>query len=377
MTEGDDSDFSPASRFSFRTREEIGVHVLSEHVFCPRAALIADESGNDAGDEEPHLGPRLDMFIDYSEHEFTEALHKAWGEMWLWLTLLAPAILIVLLATYLHSPFAGLVLSLPVFLLVAKCWDTLNNIIALVREQARYRAAPEFVIDSELTEITRLSWWSLRKAGFDCNKPPDTLKDPAGKLVGRPWRQLKKGGSIIPVVRRSRGNSEWGRQHEVRIAAYCDLIEKSEGAESPFGVILFSGTSDCVIIPNTNARHQLFTIEPSNRSRISWNVKLLPALNLPIPQETASAPAAPTASHANSKEENLKPFPTANHSLPALPSATVRMARFAARSTATAATASNGILRTKTPSRWGLLWSAELRKICSCGSHESRMDSRS
>jgi hypothetical protein len=258
MTDGDDSDFSPASRFSFRTREEIGVHVLSEHVFCPRAALIADESGNDAGDEEPHLGPRLDMFIDYSEHEFTEALHKTWGEMWWFMTLLPAAILVVLLATYLHSPFAGLVLSLPVFLLVAKCWDALNNIIALVREQARYRAAPEFVIDSELTEITRLSWWSLRKAGFDCNKPPDTLQDPAGKLVGRPWRQLKKGGSIIPVVRRSRGNSEWGRQHEVRIAAYCDLIEKSEGAESPFGVILFSGTSDCVIIPNTNARHQLF-----------------------------------------------------------------------------------------------------------------------
>ena len=38
------------------------VHVLSEHVFCPRAAILALESGEDEGDEEPWLGPRLDLF---------------------------------------------------------------------------------------------------------------------------------------------------------------------------------------------------------------------------------------------------------------------------------------------------------------------------
>ena len=81
MNAGDDSDFSPASRFKFPAQRRIGVHVLSEHVFCPRAALIASESGNDAGDEEPNLGPRLDLLIDYNEHKFTEAQHQAWGEM--------------------------------------------------------------------------------------------------------------------------------------------------------------------------------------------------------------------------------------------------------------------------------------------------------
>jgi len=258
MNAGDDSDFSPAARFKFPTHREIGVHVLSEHVFCPRAALIAYESGNDAGDEEPNLGPRLDLFIDYNEHKFTEAIHQAWGDMRLWVTLMAPAVLAVMLAIYFQSVLAAIVLSLPVFILLAKCWDALTHIIALVRERARYQAAPEVVIDPEPTEIKRLSWWSLRKAGFDCDKLQDALDDPGSNLRGKPWRQLKKGSLVIPVIRRHRGSIDWGPQHEVRIAAYCDLIEKCEGAAAPFGVILFAGTSDCVIIPNTNARHMLY-----------------------------------------------------------------------------------------------------------------------
>lgn len=258
MTAADDSDFSPASRFKFSTPRKIGVHVLSEHVFCPRAALIAYESGSDAGDEEPNLGPLLNLFIDYNEHKFIEAIHQAWGNMRLWLTLMAPSVFFVMLAVYLQSLLAGLVLSLPVFILLAKCWDTLTHIIALVREQARYKAAPEVVIDPEPTEIKRLSWWSLRKAGFDCNKPPDPFEDPASNLAGKPWRQLKKGSIVIPVIRRRRGNSEWGPQHEVRIAAYCHLCEKCTTGTAPFGVILFAGTSDCAIIPNTSARHMLF-----------------------------------------------------------------------------------------------------------------------
>jgi len=249
-----DPDFTPASRLKFPTRRPIGVHVLSEYVFCPRATVIASESGGDAGDEEPNHGPRLDLFVEYTEHRFVESLQQSWGEMRLWLTLMAGAVLIVMLAGYLHSILAAVVLSLPIFVLLAKCWETLANIIALVREQSLYRAAPEVMIDPEPTEIKRLSWWSLRKAGFDCNKPPDPLEDPAGRLVGKPWRLLKKGSLVIPVIRRHRGNSDWGPQHEVRISAYCDLIEKSTGGHAPFGVILFAGTSDCVIIPNTNSR---------------------------------------------------------------------------------------------------------------------------
>ncbi len=258
MNAGDDFDFSPVSRFKFPSQRKIGVHVLSEYVFCSRAALIASESGGDTGDEEPNLGPKLDLLIDYNEHLFIEAIHQAWGDMRLWVTLMALAVFAVMLAVYFQSAFAAIVLSLPVFILIGECWDTLTHIIALVRERARYRAAPEVVIDPEPTEIRRLSWWSLRKAGFDCNKPPDPLEDPESSLAGKPWRLLRKGSIILPVIRRRLGNSEWGPQHEVRIAAYCHLIEKCTTGSAPFGVILFAGTCDCAIIPNTNARHMIY-----------------------------------------------------------------------------------------------------------------------
>lgn len=260
MNADDESGFSHAARFKFPTRQTggIGVHVLSEHVFCPRAALIASESGRDEGDEEPILGPRLDLFIEYSEHRFIEALKQSWGEMRLWLTLMAFALLIVMLAGSLHSLTSAVILSLPIFILLAKCWDTLTQIIALIREQALYRAAPEVVIDLEPTEVKRLSWWSLRKAGFDCNKPPEGFDSPAGDLAGKPWRLLRKGSLMIPVIRRRQGSSEWGNQHEVRLSAYCDLIEKCTGGDAPFGVIVFAGTSDCVIIPNNKTRQTIY-----------------------------------------------------------------------------------------------------------------------
>jgi hypothetical protein len=41
----------------------------------------------------------------------------------------------------------------------------------------------------------------------------------------------------------------------IRIAAYCQLIEACEGADSPFGVLMFAGSYDCVIIPNSSAAH--------------------------------------------------------------------------------------------------------------------------
>ena len=260
MNTNDDPKFSHAARFKFPANRAsgIGVHVLSEFLFCPRAALIASESGRDEGDEEPNLGPRLDLLIDYDEHRFVEAMQQSWGEMRLWLTLMAFAIFVVMLAVYLHSLTAGVILSLPIFVLLAKCWDTLSHIIALVREQALYRAAPDVVIDLEPTEVKRLSWWSLRKAGFDCNKPPERFDNPAGNFAGKPWRVLKKGGLVIPVIRRRHGNTEWGNQHEVRLSAYCDLIEKCTGGEAPFGVILFAGSSNCVIIPNTDTRQTIY-----------------------------------------------------------------------------------------------------------------------
>ena len=250
----------PRPRGPFRDgSREVNVHVLSEHVFCPRAAILALESGEDEGDEEPMLGPRLDVFVDYNEHRFVEELHAAWSEVRFWLTLMAPAALLVLIVWRLASPVWGAAVALPLFYMVAQLWELAMRIVALVREQANFRAAAASPIDLSPQEVYKINWWTLRKAGFDCLKPRDAYPGLAERLKGKPWRVLTKDTVIrIPVIRKHRGGEGWGPQHVVRVAAYCRLIKTCEGGNAPFGILMFAGSYDCLVIPNNNEAQARF-----------------------------------------------------------------------------------------------------------------------
>lgn len=240
---------------------DVGVHVLGEHVFCPRAALLALESSEeDERDDERTLGPKLDWFGDYNERRFIEALHATWGTFRFWLALLAPALLLVFVVGVASSWFWGLAASLPAALMLAKLWDTVVTVVRIVRERAAWQAALPCSIDLNSTEIRGVNWWSLRKAGFDCIKPQQKNRDPTERLVGKPWRVLvqERGALRIPVIRKHKGNRDYGRQHVVRMAAHCRLLEECERANAPFGVLIFAGSYDCVIFPNTaEAKSQL------------------------------------------------------------------------------------------------------------------------
>ena len=95
------------------------------------------------------------------------------------------------------------------------------------------------------------------KAGFESITYQDTLRDERWKLAGRPWRVLRKGGMRIPVFLMRRGNKV-KFQHIARMAAYCHLIETCEGAESPYGIVLFNGTYDGIAIPNAPGPRKAF-----------------------------------------------------------------------------------------------------------------------
>ena len=240
---------------------EVGVHVLSQHVFCPRAAILALEMGKDNGEEgqEQEGGPRLAGVFDYDLHRFAEAIQSAWHEVRLWATLVAAATILVFGLWRLWSPLAGLVGTLPLFLCLARFWDLSSRLIDLIRERAVFLSAPPLSVDLTSTEIQEVNWWSLRKAGFDCLKSVDAFRDPESRLVGKPWRLLVKGTSLrIPVVRKHRGDRIWRPQHRVRISAYCRLIETCQGGESPFGILMFSDTYQCLIIPNADVEQAKF-----------------------------------------------------------------------------------------------------------------------
>jgi hypothetical protein len=70
---------------------KLNVHVLSEFVFCPRAAVLADGCGDDTGEEERELGPKLGSFADFDEARFAELLDEEWKNWSWWMFLAAPA----------------------------------------------------------------------------------------------------------------------------------------------------------------------------------------------------------------------------------------------------------------------------------------------
>jgi len=233
----------------------VNVHVLSEHIFCPRAALLAHESGEDTGDEEPRLGPRLDGFEDYSEHQFTEELLKAWNDFLRWFIHVAVALLLVLGVLKYVSVFWAAIASFLLMLFALEAWAALERIVAVRREWALFRAAPKTTIDLAPRSHYTINWWTLRKAGFDCSKPAEPYPDHEERLYGKPWRilTLTKDTTLrIPVVRKHRGEHKWGEQHVARAVAYCHLLKVCERADAPFGVLMFAGCYECVVIPNTS-----------------------------------------------------------------------------------------------------------------------------
>ena len=96
------------------------------------------------------------------------------------------------------------------------------------------------------------------KAGFRSIKYQDALTDKDWMLSGRPWRVLRRGSLRIPVFRMLRGEPKLYRQHYARMAAYCHLIEVCEGAESPYGIILFGHTYEGVAVPNSPTTRAAF-----------------------------------------------------------------------------------------------------------------------
>lgn len=239
-------------------RATVGVHVLSEHVYCPRAAVLAWESGEDQGDEEPNLGPRLDSFVDYNEGRFAEELQAARERFYFWLAMMAPAALVVFATCWFRSVLAVVVVSLPMLYFGAMLWDAIIRICDIVREQKYYNAAQSLAVELKPTKDYEINWWSLRKAGFDCEKRTNSLDLFEEHLRGKPWRVLVKDTKYrIPVIRKHKGDRTIQRQHIVRIAAYCRLIKTCEKGEAPFGVIMFAGSYDCVVIPNTEVEQSL------------------------------------------------------------------------------------------------------------------------
>lgn len=230
----------------------LGVYVLTEFVYCPRAGICAHETERE--EEEDSLSLSFFSFNPlYTLAEIEAALQRAINEMtWYAAGAAFSAVLAVLLSVWIDKlvGIAG-VFGLLWFLTFA----VQRGVIAFQLNEQRKRAlaGKHREPNPNLPDVQAIHWWDLVQAGFSVEPAHDGLIDPELNFDGKPTRYLRRGNVVIPVWRMLRYDGRLHPQNFIRMAAYCHLVQKSFGAgvESPYGIILFGHGLDGVAIPIT------------------------------------------------------------------------------------------------------------------------------
>jgi hypothetical protein len=232
----------------------IGVHVLTEFIYCPRAGLAQFEENR--VDEPDGQTPRLDYLPEYEIQKIIEMRARLLRRISALLCVLVGfGVVTGLLGWLVHTFFflCWLVGSgLLSFLVV---WFSYQTVILTARLNA-YRRAQRGAPPADLQTDMTVNWWSMLKEGFDC-LPGRTTEDEQLRIQGRSYYVLRRGSLAIPVFFYG-GNADRVRsQDRVRIAAYCHLLTVNELADSPYGLMLWAGSDEAVAIPNDEASQQM------------------------------------------------------------------------------------------------------------------------
>jgi hypothetical protein len=232
----------------------IGVHTLTEFIFCPRAGLIQYESQDIENDGEVEI-PQLNYLADWNEVEIERNLKQLIPKMWLLIVIFITLILVI-------PFFHGLLGFIPIIGILIAGKFLVSNLLDVVKLNNRLNKArnaqpaePPDVFETDYP----INWWSLLKSSYESIRYKESLRDTEWRLAGKPWRVLRKGSKRIPIFRMRSGEPRIYPQHRARMAAYCHLLERSEGAESPYGIVIYPGESyDGLAIANQPGTRKIF-----------------------------------------------------------------------------------------------------------------------
>ncbi|MEZ6127086.1 MAG: hypothetical protein R3C59_00220 [Planctomycetaceae bacterium] len=290
----------------------LGVDLLAKFEFCIRAGLLNAEIPSEDTGEEEDTPQRLDYLPDYEEVIIRNRLTSLMRRFWL----ILGSLLIELAGV---GYFARNRMELSILCGVVMCvslvwWFNVFRAIAIMRSRldAAEEAAPREPDERHLIEET-FNWWELRKAGYQVDRMPQPMIDPGKGIIGRPWRVLRKGDIRIPVFRKHRGDNSVHSQQRVRIAAYCHLIETCEGSKAPFGLVLFGGSYDAVLVPNSRPNKILLdttiaTAEKVLRAGAEWQHLKAPASSC-CKSCPFGAPVPVTENSVTTPESNVGVYP--------------------------------------------------------------------
>lgn len=249
---------------SLETRADdpwVAVSTLGEFAFCDRAGVIAAEKEpEDEGDEEPRA--TLRMF--YKIPELEADIERRRRILKRYAIGYGLPYFVAILAIPVVGPLLFLFVTL-IALIVEIVVSSKNPELGirhsyrqLKASQASLEYARSCIADVPPPEHTRpmpVNWWSLLQANYESTRPNEMLRDTDWRLCGKPWRILKYGHLRIPVFRKRFSGKEPERdkqihhQHQMRITAYCRLVEATEGGTSPYGIVMFGRTYEGVTVP--------------------------------------------------------------------------------------------------------------------------------
>ena len=239
----------------------IGVHSLSEFVFCPRAGLISfgqqtDDTGTDGWTPDLSYSPPYDMLA--IEPQITELRNE---QQAIGLGMAVGVAFLVMLYLFV-KPFVTLlffIVAVPIALFFLNRLVRIQlRVLQLSKTLAEYRNAERIQPKLENPELEEVPWLSLMRAG-DLERCHDPFIDEELGLAGQPWKLFRSGKLCLPVFKCKMPKPRLAdggdkainllyRQHYVRMAAYCELIQRCTGHLSPAGIILFAGTYRAVVV---------------------------------------------------------------------------------------------------------------------------------
>jgi hypothetical protein len=229
----------------------IGIHVLSEFVFCPRAGLITHgERKQDTGVEESvsnlNFTPLYELQeIDARLVELQKNIFRCFALM------IGLAIAGILSVIFFDWRFAFIAAFLICVVLKSVAGDGVRA-FRFLKLRHEFTSVESQLPNLNNPEVEEFDWRAIIRVNFDLERCNDRFVDFDLGISGKPWRLLKRGSLCIPVFKcrptqpqnpESKHPANWlYQQHYVRITGYCKLIESQTNHLAPFGLILFGGT---------------------------------------------------------------------------------------------------------------------------------------
>jgi len=260
----------------------LGVHELAAFVFCRRAGLLAFESKHEDEGHEQGLA-RLDFTHAYEFAELEQQLKSLLNWLLACVTALAAALVGWWFA---RDPLFVLGIKLLQLALVVKVLKLSWSAFSCYRKLGLYASVPPKSPDPTAEHDESVDWWSMRSAGFVAILPPGPFRDEEENLIGKPWRLLRHGSTLIPVFRANKPNNI-KTQHRIRIAAYCQLVEHCEGSSSPYGIVLDPTGYAGMAIKITDTLQQELT-QQLRRARQTISEAMVSSANEPPPPRNES-----------------------------------------------------------------------------------------